>query len=173
MPEQNEPHPVLTEEAGSILLFYKQTVAVAESVTGGHLQVAFSLAEKAGLFFQGGITTYNLGQKTKQLNVDPILAESCNSVSEEIAAQMAKNVCSLFCSDWGIAVTGYAAPIPEKNISQLFSCYAIYFRGKEMARQTIQAENKSSYQVNVYYTRQILSQFTEILVSNSFRQQDL
>lgn len=124
--------PVIPDRLRELLLLKKQTVAVAESVTAGHLQVAFSMAENALEFFQGGITTYNLAQKSKHLHVDPIHALSCNSVSEEVAAEMAKHVRLLFMSDWGIAVTGYASSVPEKNIYQLFACYSFYFRDKEM-----------------------------------------
>src|SRR5688500_10162567 len=139
---QNEYDPLLNH-IKTILLEKKQTVAVAESVTAGHLQVMLSLAENAQEFFQGGITTYNLGQKSRHLHVDPIHAISCNCVSERVAAQMANHVASLFMSDWGIAITGYASPVPEKNIQQLFACYAFYFRGVKMAVQTITAENNA------------------------------
>ena len=39
-----------------------ESLAVAESVTSGHLQAALSSAENASHFYQGGITAYNLGQ---------------------------------------------------------------------------------------------------------------
>ena len=41
------------------LTAHKQTIAVAESVTAGHLQAALSSAVEASKFFQGGITAYN------------------------------------------------------------------------------------------------------------------
>ncbi len=50
----------------------KETIAVAESVTAGLLQVALAQAENASEFFQGGITVYNLGQKFRHLGVEPI-----------------------------------------------------------------------------------------------------
>src|SRR5690242_7796876 len=48
-----------------------ETIALAESVTSGLLMVEMSLAKNATSFFQGGITAYNIGQKTRQLSVDP------------------------------------------------------------------------------------------------------
>jgi PncC family amidohydrolase len=159
----NENDLVLPDRIGSFLLARKQTAAVAESVTAGHLQVTFSLAENALQFFQGGISVYNLGQKARHLNINPILAASCNCVSEEVAAQMAKHVCELFLSDWGIAITGYASPVPEKNIFHLFACYAFYFRDKEMARKTITVEKSSPLQARLFYTSQVLTDFQQIL----------
>ena len=104
-----------------ILLEKNQTLAVAESVTAGLLMSRLSLAQNATQFFQGGITAYNLGQKAKHLSVDPILADKANCVSAGIALQMAKDVASKFNSYWGIAVTGYAVPVPALQVK---SCYA-------------------------------------------------
>jgi nicotinamide-nucleotide amidase len=117
-----------------VLIQNKQSLAVAESVTAGQLQTAFSFAEKAMEFFQGGITTYNIGQKARHLHVDPIHAATCNCVSEKVAAEMAINVCSMFSSDWGIAITGYASVVPEEQIFELFAYYAISFKGKPVAK---------------------------------------
>src|SRR5215203_1295610 len=78
------------------LLARKETVAVAESVSSGYLQLAFSRGKDAEKFYQGGITTYNLGQKAKHLCVEPIHALDCNSVSEKVASQMARGVNDLF-----------------------------------------------------------------------------
>lgn len=164
MPEYSNGYDlVLPDRARDLLLEKKQTVAVAESVTAGHLQVAFSMAENAMDFFQGGITVYNLGQKTKHLHVEPIHAIAYNCVSEKIAAEMAQHVTRLFLSDWGIAITGYASPVPEKNIHQLFACYAICYRGKEMARQTVNVENYSPLKVRLFYTRHVLKHFEGLL----------
>jgi nicotinamide-nucleotide amidase len=156
--------PVIPDRLREVLLSKKQTVAVAESVTAGHLQVAFSMAENAQEFFQGGITAYNLEQKTRHLHVDPIHALSCNSVSEQVAAEMAKHVRLLFMSDWGIAITGYASPVPEKNIYRLFACYCFYFRDKEMIRQTVTVENNSPSDVRRFYTEHILHHLLAIVI---------
>jgi nicotinamide-nucleotide amidase len=164
MDKDKDPRdPVIPDRLRDLLLSKKQTVAVAESVTAGHLQVAFSMAENAWQFFQGGITTYNLMQKAKHLHVDPTHALSCNSVSEEVAAEMAKHVRLLFMSDWGIAITGYASPVPEKNIYQLFACYSFYFRDKEMVRHTVTVENRSPSEVRRFYLEQIFDHLISIL----------
>jgi nicotinamide-nucleotide amidase len=111
------------------LVSLKETVAVAESATAGLLQLALASAEEASQFFQGGITAYNVGQKTLQLNVEPIHALATNCVSETVTTQMALNVCARFRSHWGIGVTGFAAPVPESN-QQVFGWYAIAHQGK-------------------------------------------
>jgi nicotinamide-nucleotide amidase len=63
----------IIQSIGNILIERQQTVAVAESVTSGHIQSTLSTAADAARFFQGGITTYNLGQKSRHLHVEPFM----------------------------------------------------------------------------------------------------
>ncbi|MEX2235215.1 MAG: CinA family protein [Cyclobacteriaceae bacterium] len=135
------------------------TLGVAESVTSGHIQAAFSLATDASKFFQGGITAYNLGQKSRHLHVNPIHATACNSVSDLIADQMAVHALSLFSSDWSIGITGYASPLPELGIKDLFAFYSIAFRGKIAHRGKVECEDKGLYQVQVSFARQVVREF--------------
>lgn len=145
-----------------ILTQKKRTIAVAESVTAGHLQAALSSAIEASQFFQGGITAYNLGQKCRHLQVDPILAESCNCVDEAVACAMALEVSSLFTSQYGIGITGYAATMPEKGLNELFAWYAVAFN-----KQVVLCEKISTHQervdAQVDYTRQVLQKFLTLL----------
>ena len=80
---------------GKKLLKKKETIAVAESVTSGLLQFAFSTMKDASCFYQGGITTFNIGQKFKHLQVDPVHALAVNCVSQKVADEMAQQVCIL------------------------------------------------------------------------------
>ena len=104
------------------------TISTAESVTAGQLQLSSSIMEGAVQFFQGGITAYNIGQKVKHLQVEPIHAAACNCVSDQVAREMALHVCDVFNSSVGIAITGYAAKVPELDIHELFAYYAIACR---------------------------------------------
>jgi nicotinamide-nucleotide amidase len=149
---------------------HHQTLSVAESVTSGHLQAALSLADGATEFFQGGITAYNLGQKAKHLNVDPIHAEASNCVSEKVSEQMALNSLKLFSSDWAVATTGYAAPVPEMDIEKLFVIFCIAFRDEIMLTKTISApDDKSLFETQVFYVNEILKEFSAILRSQKER----
>lgn len=154
---------VIPDRLRDLLLERKLTVSVAESVTAGHLQVAFSMAEWASEFFQGGITTYNLGQKARHLHVDPIHALTCNSVSEIVAAEMAKHVTKLFMSDWGIGITGYASPIPERNIYELYACYSFCKRDSKVTTRTVKAEGNTPGEIRRFYTNHILNDFIEMI----------
>lgn len=145
------------------LVEHEETIAVAESVTSGLLQSAFASAENASLFFQGGITTYNLGQKTRHLNVEPIHALNTNCVSEKIAEQMALHVSSMFHSDWGIAVTGYAVPVPASS-NNLFAFYSIVFKKEIIKTGKLESEKMEPEEVQRFYIEEILKQFYNIIV---------
>lgn len=149
-----------------LLMEKGETVAVAESVTSGHLQVVFSLAEQASSFYQGGITTYNIGQKARHLLIDPIHGQQTNCVSERIAEQMASHVCYLFAADWGLGITGFATKVPEQGIETLYAYYAISHKGKIVAHGKFTAgEEGDPVAVRYYFTNQLLSQFVNVIVS--------
>jgi len=139
------------------------SVAVAESVTAGHLQAALSLAENAMCFFQGGMTVYNLGQKARQLHVDPIEAERANCVSESVSCKMALSVAQLFVADYGIGITGYAAPVPEKGIDRLFAYYAVALNGAILDSGRIAAPKKDALEVQLFYAAAVLEKFKSLL----------
>ena len=156
----------LANEAGQLLKKNNQTIAVAESVTAGQLQVSLSLADQAMDFFQGGITAYNLGQKSKHLCIDPINALCNDCVSEPIASKMASAVATLFNCNWGIGITGYASPVPEKNIEELFACYALTRDGVVLECETIGAEKMEPLAVRQFYTHHILGRLVHFLNNN-------
>jgi len=157
-----------------ILLQRRQTIAVAESVTAGHLQVALASAENASQFFQGGITAYNLGQKARHLKIEPIHAEGCNCVSDKVAIEMAYEVTQLFSCDWGIAVTGYAAPLPEYSIDELFAYYAISFQQKLLEVKQLKAQKSDPMKVQAFYVNNILNNLNQLLKNqSSFSKSDL
>lgn len=107
-----------------------ETIAVAESVTAGCIQHLLSTAEAAQQCFQGGITVYNCSQKAIHLGVDPVFADTCNGVDPSIARQMASAVCTLFRSQVGVAITGYATRMPEEGINDLYAYMAIVRNGR-------------------------------------------
>ena len=148
---------------GKSLIEKKQTLSVAESVTSGYLQAAFSAADNATLFFQGGITTYNYDQKFKHLQVDPLYALQNNGVSEQIADTMAEQVCKLFVCDWGIGITGYAAPIPQDNITDLYAFFSVAHKDNIVFSATIKAPKGDSIQVQLYYANEVLKAFQQVL----------
>ena len=133
-----------------------QTVAVAESVTAGLVQLSFAQAEMASDFFQGGITVYNIGQKYKHLQVEPIHALQCNCVSLKVTTEMALHVRNLFNSQWGIGITGYATPVPESG-NKIFAYYAIANEKKLVSKGKLIPDKKNPFEVQLFYTRSVIN----------------
>ncbi|MGX5820086.1 CinA family protein [Chitinophaga lutea] len=146
---------VLLQQISEPLIRKGQTIAVAESVTAGFLQLAIASADQAARFFQGGMTAYNLGQKYRHLQVEPIHAESCNCVDEWVAVQMAKQVTQLFCANWGMAITGYATAVPESG-NALYAFYAIVFNGEVLETGKLESEPAAALTVQQHYTEVLL-----------------
>lgn len=155
----------LVNRIKDILISRNETLAIAESVTSGHLQAAVSLADKATEFYQGGVTTYNLTQKTKLLQIDPVHALTCNCVSGKVAGEMATGATLLFKTDWALAITGYAAPVPALGVTDLFAHWGVA-RAKNVEQvEMIKASKAQPLTVQVFYTNEVLKRFLRLLQS--------
>jgi nicotinamide-nucleotide amidase len=106
------------------------TLAVAESLTAGHVQAQVTAVSGASDFFLGGITAYSLDQKVKLLGVNRAHARKAACVSQRVAAEMALGVTKLFGSDLGVATTGYAESSPAAGIKAPMAWWAICHRLK-------------------------------------------
>jgi nicotinamide-nucleotide amidase len=101
------------------------TLAAAESMTCGRVQAAIGAVSGASAYFLGGITTYTLAQKVRQLGVDATAADRDNGVSADVAAQMAVGACRLFGSDLAVATTGYAEPNAGRGFAEPGAFWAV------------------------------------------------
>jgi PncC family amidohydrolase len=120
----------------SRLIDLGQTIATAESCTGG--LIASSITDVAGssACFLGGVVAYSNEAKANVLGVDAAVIESRGAVSEEVAALLAKGALKVFGTDWAVGVTGIAGPsggTPEKPVGLVFMSVASQ-QGVEVAR---------------------------------------
>jgi nicotinamide-nucleotide amidase len=90
-----------------------QTVAVAESLTGGLLAAALTSVPGASAVFRGGVVAYATDLKATILGVPPDLLERHGAVDPEVAAEMATGVRSRLAATIGAATTGVAGPEPS------------------------------------------------------------
>ena len=87
-----------------------ETLAVAESCTGGGLGAALSQIPGASDVFIGGIISYSNSIKTKFLDVPSEMLNQFGAVSDQVVQAMATGARKKLGSDWAIAVSGIAGP---------------------------------------------------------------
>ena len=97
----------------SVLTGRGQTVACAESLTGGLVCAALTDVPGASAVVRGAVVSYATALKATLLGVDPDLLARTGAVDAEVARQMAQGVCRVLASDWGVATTGVAGPDPQ------------------------------------------------------------
>lgn len=94
-----------------------ESLAVAESLTGGGLGAAITSIPGSSDVFSGGVIAYDLAVKVGLLKVPRTLIEECGVVSEEVAIAMADGLFELFATTWAISTTGVAGPGPSDGVA--------------------------------------------------------
>lgn len=102
----------LASALGQLLAARGETVATAESLTGGLVADELSDAPGASAYLLGGVVAYSAGAKT-ELGVSPATLEAHGAVSRETALELAARVRARLGSTWGVATTGVAGPGPH------------------------------------------------------------
>ena len=87
-----------------------QTLAIAESCTGGLIGDRLTNIAGASAFFLLGIIAYDYAAKTKILGVSSALLKKHGAVSSQVASAMAQGVRKILKTDYGLSVTGIAGP---------------------------------------------------------------
>jgi nicotinamide-nucleotide amidase len=100
----------MTGDVAALLRERGETLAVAESCTGGRLAAAFTAEAGASEFFLGGVVAYANDVKIGALGVYREVLDRRGAVSREVAVQMAQGVQRLTGASWTLATTGVAGP---------------------------------------------------------------
>ncbi|MFJ6442389.1 CinA family protein [Streptomyces sp. NPDC091649] len=90
-----------------------ETLAVAESLTGGLVAAELTSVPGASCSFRGSVTAYATSVKRDVLGVDGTLLGERGAVDPEVALRMAAGVRRVFDADWGVSTTGVAGPAPQ------------------------------------------------------------
>lgn len=88
----------------------RQTLALAESCTGGFIANQITNVPGASKIFLGGVIAYSNEAKEKLLCVRAKTLKKRGAVSEAVAREMAEGAREKFGADFAIAVTGIAGP---------------------------------------------------------------
>jgi nicotinamide-nucleotide amidase len=87
-----------------------ETLATAESCTGGFIANRITNVPGASEVFLAGYVTYSNSAKSDVLNVDPKLIDEHGAVSEAVACAMAEGARTRAAATYGLATTGIAGP---------------------------------------------------------------
>jgi nicotinamide-nucleotide amidase len=105
-----EGEETMASVVGDLLRRRGQTLAVAESCTGGMIGEMVTSTPGSSDYFLGGVVAYANSAKTRLLSVPGETLDSHGAVSAEVAAAMAEGCKKSLGSDWAIGITGIAGP---------------------------------------------------------------
>lgn len=88
----------------------KNTLALAESCTGGMLSAHITNLSGVSSFYQGAVVSYSAQVKQNILGVSDSLIKVHGEVSEPVAKAMAQGAKQQLNSQWSVSITGIAGP---------------------------------------------------------------
>ena len=112
---------------GNTLKARHQTIATAESCTGGKLASLLNKHAGSSAFYFGSVVSYDNSVKEQVLGVPAEMIKAHGVVSEEVVCVMANNVRKLIGADYAIATSGIAGPSggsPEKPVGTVWIAWA-------------------------------------------------
>ncbi|NJK28802.1 MAG: competence/damage-inducible protein A [Acaryochloris sp. RU_4_1] len=140
----------LESVVGQLLKQKGQTLAIAESCTGGGLGHRITKVSGSSDYFLGGVISYANPVKESLLSVDPVVLNQAGAVSPVVAEQMALGVRSHLHSTWGVSITGIAGSeggtaakpvglvyigLADANSVHSFECRISPLGGRDWVRQ--------------------------------------
>jgi nicotinamide-nucleotide amidase len=109
MSDTSETDP-LEAVLGDRLTERGETVAVAESLTGGLVCSRLTDVPGSSDYFDRGVVTYSNHAKLQELAVPRESLDEHGAVSDPVAAEMARGVRDTAGTTWGVSTTGIAGP---------------------------------------------------------------
>jgi nicotinamide-nucleotide amidase len=99
------------------LIHRSETLAVAESLTGGLLAATLVTVPGVSRVFRGGLLVYATDLKSTLAGVDAQLLAERGPVDADVAIELARGARERCQADWGLATTGVAGPGPQDGIA--------------------------------------------------------
>jgi len=136
----------LEEIVGQLLVAKKQTLALAESCTGGYISHRITRVAGSSAYYLAGAVTYSNEAKMRFLGVKVSTLEKHGAVSRETALEMSQGIRERTGASVSLSVTGIAGPSggsPEKPVGTVWISIAtddlhearlFQFRGAERER---------------------------------------
>ena len=113
---------------GNLLKERQQTIATAESCTGGRLAAALNAQSGSSAYYMGSVVAYDNRIKEQVLGVAHDTLLEWGAVSEQTVREMAEGVRALMNTDYAIATSGIAGPTggtPDKPVGTVWIAWAM------------------------------------------------
>lgn len=114
------------EKVAVLLKSRRETIAVAESSTGGLIAATLLAVPGASAYFLGGAVVYTREARRALMGISDDAMKGLRSSSEPYAQLLAATVCERHSADWGLSETGAAGPTGNRyGDAAGHSCIAI------------------------------------------------
>jgi nicotinamide-nucleotide amidase len=100
----------IAEKIAAKLIERRQTIAVAESSTGGLIAASLLAVPGASAYFLGGAVVYTRDARRILMEIPDEAMKGIRSASEPYAKLLASQIRSRFATDWGLSETGATGP---------------------------------------------------------------
>ncbi|MCP1839944.1 nicotinamide-nucleotide amidase [Bradyrhizobium sp. USDA 4524] len=100
----------IAEQVAAKLIANKQTIAVAESSTGGLISASLLAVPGASAYFLGGGVIYTRDARRALMDIPDDAMRGLRSASEPYAQLLARQIRERLATDWGLSETGAAGP---------------------------------------------------------------
>jgi nicotinamide-nucleotide amidase len=125
------------EKIAARLIERRQTIAVAESSTGGLISAALLAVPGASAYFLGSAVVYTRDARRILMNIPDDAMKGIRSASEPYAKLLASQIRQRFSTDWGLSETGATGPTGNRyGDAAGHSCMAV--AGPESSVMTLE-----------------------------------
>jgi nicotinamide-nucleotide amidase len=139
----------IAEKIAAKLIERHQTIAVAESSTGGLIAASLLAVPGASAYFLGGAVVYTRDARRILMEIPDEAMKGIRSASEPYAKLLASQIRSRFATDWGLSETGATGPTGNRyGDAAGHSCMAVAGpQGEVMTLETGSADRFANMHV--------------------------
>jgi PncC family amidohydrolase len=150
----------VAEQIAARLIARKETIAVAESSTGGLISAALLSVPGASAYFLGGAVVYTRDARRLLMEIGDAEMKGLRSASEPYAQLLAKQMRTRFATTWGLSETGAAGPTGNRyGDAAGHSCMAIAGPAeKVITLETASSDRQGNMQVFAKTALELLRQ---------------
>ena len=124
----------IAEQIAARLIERRQTIAVAESSTGGLISAALLAVPGASAYFLGSAVVYTRDARRILMDIPDEAMKGIRSASEPYAKLLASQIRKRFSCDWGLSETGATGPTGNRyGDAAGHSCMAVAGSSEQLA----------------------------------------